>query len=184
MLLRTVPVALAVLLSCAAQSYAQVAPFPDPAPIRLQRERDDMLASERNVRIDVAIALKGPKPVVKALTMVAADGRSAAGRAGIEIPVATGSNMIESFTYRPVNINVDATPTILASGRVLLRLKMNFQTVYLPTDSTAPRASFGSGTTDLNAVLFESGKPLTVTQATDGESGREYTVQVTATILK
>jgi hypothetical protein len=33
-------------------------------------------------------------------------------------------------------------------------------------------------------MVFESGKPLVVTQATDGETGREYTVQVTTTILK
>ena len=32
--------------------------------------------------------------------------------------------------------------------------------------------------------MFESGKPVVVTQAADGETGREYTVQVTATILK
>lgn len=177
------PIALAVVLSSAALSHAQ-APPPEPAAIRIQQERNDVLASERNVRIDVTITLKGPKPVVKALTMVAADGRSAKGRAGIEIPVSNAGPMIESFQYRSVDVNVDATPTILASGRVLLRLKLNFQTVYLPTESSVPRASFGSGTSDLNAVVFESGKPLTVTQATDGESGREYTVQVTATILK
>jgi hypothetical protein len=189
MLPRALPLALAVVLSSAALSHAQA---PPEAPvIRLQQERADMLASERNVRIDVTVTIKGLKPVAKTLTMVTADGRSAKSRAGVEIPVSMGGPGIgaggpvaEGFNYRPVDINVDATATILASGRILLRLKMNFQTVYLPTDAGTQRASFGSGTTELNAVVFESGKPLIVTQAADGDSGREYNIEVKTTILK
>jgi hypothetical protein len=185
MLLRTVPAALAVLLSSAALSHAQE-PVPPASPLRVPMERNDVLASERNVRIDVTVTLKGPKPVVKSLSIVTADGRGASGRAGIEIPVITtppGGTM-ESFNYRPINVNVDVTPNILSSGRVVVRLKMNFATVYLPDSDRLPRASFGTGATDVNALVFESGKPVVVTQSVDGESGREYTVQVTATILK
>lgn len=182
--------AVAVLFPSAALSQAQepgppVAPAP-ASPLRVPSERPDILASERNVRVDVSVALKGPKPVMKTLSIVTADGRGASGRAGIEIPVGSGpaGGPFESFTYRPINVNVDVTPNILASGRVVVRLKMNFATVYLPESERTPRASFGSGTTDVNALVFESGKPLVVTQSVDGESGREYSVEVKATILK
>jgi hypothetical protein len=182
-MLRIPSAALVVVLSSAVISQAQE-PTAPTMPLRLPMERNDVLASERNVRVDVTVSLKGAKPVTKTLSIVTADGRGASGRAGIEIPVVTGpSGPIESFTYRPINVNVDVTPNILASGRVVVRLKMNFATVYLP-DSERTRASFGNGTTDVNALVFESGKPLVVTQSVDGESGREYTVQVTATILK
>jgi hypothetical protein len=140
-------------------------------------------ASERNVRVDVTITLRGAKPVVKTLSMVAGDGRLAAGRARIEVAVNVSPSVAGRFDYRPVDINVDAIPTILSSGRISLRLKLNFATVYLP-DTPEQRASFGQGTTDLHAVTFESGRPLIVTQASDGESGREYSVEVKATILK
>jgi hypothetical protein len=188
MLLRTLHTALAVLLASAV-AHAQTPPMevPATAPIRLAQERNDILASERNVRIDVTVALKGPKPVMKTLSIVTADGRGASGRAGIEIPVAngpTGGPFEQSFNYRPINVNVDVMPNILASGRVVVRLKMNFATVYLPESDRTLRASFGSGTTDVNALVFESGKPLVVTQSVDGESGREYSVEVKATILK
>jgi hypothetical protein len=185
-MLRFPTAALAILMSSTALAHAQEpAPVASP-PLRVPTERNDVLASERNVRIDVAVSLKGPKPVVKTLSIVTADGRGASGRAGIEIPIAQGAGggPFESFSYRPINVNVDVTPNILASGRVLVRLKMNFQTVYLPESDRTARASFGNGATDVNAVVFESGKPLALTQSVDGESGREYSVQVTATILK
>jgi hypothetical protein len=191
MLLRSIRPALVcvVLMSTAMPIVAQeqVMPAPPPVSLRVPSERPDVLASERNVRLDVSVTLKGPKPVVKSLSIVTADGRGVSGRAGIEIPVANGPSggpFEASFNYRPINVNVDATPNILSSGRVVVRLKMNFATVYLPESDRVPRASFGNGTTEINALVFESGKPLVVTQSVDGESGREYSVSVTATILK
>lgn len=136
--------------------------------------------SERNVKVDVTITLKNVKPVVKTLSMVAADGRSAMGRARVEVGVSTRG----SFNYRPVDINVDAIPSILPSGKISLRLKLNFATVYMPEATGDSTPSFGAGSTEIHAVVFESGKPLTIAQASDGESGREYTVEVKATILK
>jgi hypothetical protein len=185
MLLGLVPVALVLLIAAAGPSAAQDPPtaVPQQPIVRVPSERADILASERNVRIDVTVSLKGVKPVVKSLSIVTADGRGASGRAGIEIPVAS-NNTMESFTYRPINVNVDVNPNILPSGRVVVRLKMNFATVYLPESERTPRASFGNGTTEINALVLESGKPVVVTQSVDGESGREYSVQVTATILK
>lgn len=169
----------AALMPLAAQ---EPAPAPPPKPLN------------QNVRVDVTIAIKGdPKPVSKSLSMVTADGRLAKGRTGIEVPVPNrpsvqpGSNAINteiSYNYRSVGVNVDATPQILDPTHVSLRLNLQFSTVYKAESTQSPLPSFGQGSHEVSGTTFESGKPLVVTQATDGETGREYSVQVTATILK
>lgn len=155
-------------------------PMPPPPP-----------PSNQNVRIDVTISLKGDaKPLVKTLTMVAGDGKETKGRAGIEIPVAnqmsmgSSTNPITSYNYKSVGVNVDATPQILGPTQVLVRLNLQFSTVYKAEGGQGTPASFGNGSHEVRGIVFESGKPVVVTQSADGETGREYTVQVTATILK
>jgi hypothetical protein len=148
--------------------------------------------SNQNVRIDVTISLKtDSKPLVKSLTMVAGDGKETKGRAGIEIPVpnqmfrAEGAPPITSYNYKNVSVNVDATPQLLDSTHVWLRLNLQFTTVYkAESGQGTPPPSFGQGSHEVRGIVFESGKPVVVTQSTDGETGREYSVQVTATILK
>ena len=81
-------------------------------------------------------------------------------------------------------MNVDATPQILDASHVLLRLSLNFSTVYKPEGGQSQQPSFGQGSHEVRGIVFDSGKPVVVTQAADGETGREYSVQVTATILK
>ena len=161
-----------------AQESAPAAPAPGPPR-----------PSNQNVRIEVTIALKGDeKPVTKTLSMVTADGREAKGRAGIEVPVPTGygpgSTVPISYNYRPVGVNVDATPQIVDGNKVLLRLQWNFSTVYSRDGSQARQPSFGTGSTEVRGVIFDTGKPVVVAQSTDGETGREYSVEVKATILK
>jgi hypothetical protein len=97
------------------------------------------------------------------------------GRAGIDIPVPLSN-------YRTVGINVDATPTILDTGRISVRLKLGFSTVYVP-EAADNKPSFGNGSSEM-FLIFDSGKPITATQAMDGESGRDYSVEVRATVLK
>lgn len=148
--------------------------------------------SNQNVRIDVTISLKtDSKPLVKSLTMVAGDGKETKGRAGIEIPVPSqmfggqGTPPVTSYSYKNVSVNVDATPQLLDPTHVWLRLNLQFTTVYKAESGqgTTP-PSFGQGSHEVRGIVFESGKPVVVTQSTDGETGREYSVQVTATILK
>ena len=158
------------------------------APLRAQEAAAPPKPMNQNVRIDVTISLKGDaKPITKTLSMVAGDRQLAKGRAGIEIPVPTafgpGSTVPLSYNYRSVGVNVDATPQILDATRVMLRLNWNFSTVYKP-ETGAQQPSFGAGSNEVQGLVFDSGKPLVVTQSVDGESGREYSVTVTATILK
>jgi Flp pilus assembly secretin CpaC len=180
-LVLSVLLALAVPPPLAAQEPA--AP-PKTPPTQLQPPR----FANQNVRIEVTITLKGEKPLVKRLSLVAADGRETKGRAGIEIPIATGMGggptALMSFNYRPVGVNIDATPQILDATKVLVRMSLEFSTVYRPeAGQQADKPSFGQGSHEARAIVFESGKPLVVTQASDAESGREYTVEVKATIL-
>ena len=149
----------------------------------------------QNVRIDVTIALKGDaKPLTKNLSMVASDGRETKGRSGIEIPITTTrlvakdenspSVPVTSYNYRSVGVNVDATPQIIDATHVLLRMNIQFSTVYKPEGGQGSQPSFGQGSHEVRGIVFESGKPVVVTQAADGETGREYTVEVKATLLK
>ena len=147
----------------------------------MPRTIDGKPASDRNVKLDVVVTIKGTdKPVVKSLAMVTGDGRQAQGRALVNLSVMMG----RAQNQRDIGVNVDATPRILANGKVTVRLKFNFNTVYRVETPEGPMPSVGSGTHEMDGIVFESGKPVVVTQGTDAETGREYTVQVTATILK
>jgi len=62
-------------------------------------------------------------------------------------------------------------------------MNIQFSTVYKP-ESGQQQPSFGQGSHEVRGIVFESGKPVVVTQAVDGETGREYSVQVTATLMR
>jgi len=143
------------------------------------------LVSERNVLIEVTITFKAsPKPSIKTLSLVAADGRQASGRANIEIPVASSTAPGSQVRYRTVGFNVDANAAIQASGRIAVELKMNFSTVYKPGEGEPQQPSFSNNSLESGTIVFEDAKPIVVTKTTDSESGREYTVEAKATILK
>ena len=186
------PTRAAFVVLAASLSWPMIARAQDPPkPVPVEATpASTPKASSQNVRVDVTISLKAAgKPLSKTLSMVTGDGKSALGRAGIEIPVPTqmmsGANPpITSFTYRNVSVNVDAIPQIIDGHRVMLRLKLSFSTVYKPDGSQASQPSFGNGSHDAFGIVFESGKPIVVTQATDAETGRDYSVEVKATILK
>ncbi len=158
-----------------------------PEPVTIGIVPSSKPASERNVRIDVTLTLKGgAKPVVKTLSMVARDGGSSSARANVEIPYVTGSlnpSGTPQYNYRNVGVNADATPTILPSGKVSVRLRLSFNTLYEAEGAENNRPSFGNSSHDAAAVVFESGKPALVIQNTDPETGRDYTVDVKATVL-
>jgi len=162
---------------------------PANPPVVTAPSEPKLPASERNVRVDVSVSVKGgDKVVAKSLSLVAADGRFVQGRAGVSLPVvmstSTNPNIPPSVTYRDVGINVDASPKILPSGKISVSLKLNFSNVLQVTSAGGERASFGNGSHETNAIVFESGKPLVVLESADPESGRTYAVQVTATLLK
>ena len=144
---------------------------------------DGKVVSERNVRVDVTVTVKATdKTVAKSLSLVAADGKQVQGRAGVQLPIPMGGG--GPVSYRDVGINVDAAPRILPSGKVSVSMKLNFSNVLQVPTGGGERPSFGSGSQEVNGVVFDSGKPLVVLEGGDPETGRTYVVQVTATILK
>ena len=89
-----------------------------------------------------------------------------------------------SFSYKDVGINVDAVARVLPSGKIAVRMKLQFSTVYRIDTPGGERPSFGTGSHEADNIVFENGKPIVVFHGADAETGRDYTVQVTATILK
>jgi hypothetical protein len=168
-----------------AQEEGPITPVTFPAQ---PAANDGKVISERNVRVDVTVTVKGTdKTVAKSLSLVAADGKQVQGRAGVQLPIVMGGtapNMPPSLSYRDVGINVDAAPRILPSGKVSVSLKLNFSNVLQVPTGGGERPSFGNGSQEVNGIVFDSGKPLVVLEGGDPETGRTYTVQVTATILK
>ena len=159
-----------------------------PEPVTIGIVPTSKPASECNVRVDVTLTLKGgaKTAVVKTLSMVARDGGSSSARANVEVPYVTGSlnpSGTPQYNYRNVGVNADATPTILPSGKVSVRLRLSFNTLYKAEGAENSRPSFGNSSHDAAAVVFESGKPALVLQNTDPETGRDYTVEAKATIL-
>jgi hypothetical protein len=175
------PAALALFVAAPLPAAAQ-----EPAPGAMldpvmPRGSDGKPASDRNVKVDVVVTIKGTdKPVVKNLSMVAGDGRQAQGRGTVNLTVASPRGTAQ----RDVGVNVDAAPRILANGKITVRLKLNFLTVYRVDTPEGPQPSFGNGIHEVEGIVFDSGKPIVVMQGSDAETGREYSVQVTATILK
>ena len=184
--------ALAVLPLPLLLTAAPAAQDPPPAPVEIRMplpQPDSRGGSERNVRVEVTVTVKSAESSVsKSLALIAADNRMVQGRAGVQLPIATTqatpNGPAPTFTYRDVGLNVDATPRILPSGKIAVSMKLNFSNVLQVKSGGTERPSFGNGSHESNAIMFDSGKPLVVLEGGDPESGRTYTVQVTATILK
>ena len=180
------------LLLAIPEAGAQETAVPLSPPVTIQTPpaaNDGKVLSERNVRVDVTVTVKGTeKTVAKSLSLVAADGREGQGRAGVQLPIVMQTNpdpaIRANVSYRDVGINVDAAPRILASGKISVRMKLNFSNVLSVSSGGTSRPSFGNGSHEVNAVVFESGKPIVVLEGGDPETGRTYVVEVTATILK
>ena len=122
-----------------------------------------------NVRVELAIAeTQGSGPSTKKTVTVLTSGMN---RGSVRSTLRTpGITMV---------LNVDARPTLLKDGKIMLYL--NFQ--YVPEHV----ASAEIASAELNeemAVILTDGKPLLVSQSADAKGDRKVTVEVTATIVK
>ncbi|HEY8550988.1 MAG TPA: hypothetical protein VIL35_13610 [Vicinamibacterales bacterium] len=142
--------------------------------------------------MDVKITIVTPeKPIVKAMTLVASDGQLALGRSWLEIPIKTGGASLGpagvqtpvSIQHKNVNFSVDARPRVLEGNRIGVNLKMAFSTVYSGDSAESLGPTFGNGSSDMYLV-FENGRWIVVSEATDSESGRGFKVEAKATLLK
>ena len=82
-------------------------------------------------------------------------------------------------------LNVDARPEVLADGRVLLSVNIEYGEKRVPTGKDVQIGHITEATLNESVtLLLESGKGLAVTQSADPMSDRKVSVEVKATILK
>jgi len=159
----------------------RVAGAPEPSP----QAPSTLIVPERrregqpiNIRVDLTLTDQrgGAQPIKRTVTVLAADGYTGSIRTSsqvVGIPV-------------PVPLNVDASPTLLADGK--LRLSINLQYDWpAPPDSASPRGIGSVTTTSLHdqlMMILESGKPMIVAQSADPVGDRQVTVEVKATVLR
>jgi len=178
----------------AAQQRAAAAPQAPaekpPAPVA--KAAPEPPALPVNIRIEVSITDQTGtgSSAKKVVSMIASDRQPVNVRSSASVPVKSptmgGPTAVQSFTYRTVQINVDARPAIIQKEPN--KVSVNFGLEYLPTTRiSAQEESSEPGLTSWNqrlSVILESGKPMVVSQAADPTSDRKITVEVTATILK
>lgn len=143
-----------------------------------------------NIRIEVNITDQtGSGPAArKVVSMIVGDRQNTSIRSSASVPVKTptfpGQVGPPVFNYRNVTINVDARPAIVLKEPS--KILVTFGLEYFPRPSGGAE-EMEPGMASINerlGLIFESGKPLIVSQAADPTSDRRITVEVTATILK
>jgi len=155
---------------------AAAAPAAPPAPPAPQRERQPI-----NVRIELAISESGGNApgVRKNIVAVVGEGfNSFVRESGMQDTDKPNAPPQRSMTP----LNLDARPEILSNGKIRLTCTIQYQSSPQNRDDQTRRIN-----TDIkqNLVLnLDSGKALTISEATDPITDRKVTVEVTATILK
>lgn len=145
-----------------------------------------------NVKIEISISDQtgNNPPAKKVVTMIASDRQPTNVRSSASVPVKStvfGNPTVAtaSYTYKTVQINVDARPAILQKEPN--KVSVSFGLEYLPTSRISDQEGMEPGLTSWNerlSVILESGKPMVISQAADPTSDRKITVEITATILK
>jgi hypothetical protein len=158
---------------------AQAPPPPPPAPpvaggTLLSARRN---AQPVNVKIEFTLTDQraGSPAVTRTLSVIVADAHTGQIRSQSDM-LLTGS----------VPLNVDATPELLADGKVRVGFSLQY-------DWAIPRDSEGKTPTgtvmrttmhDSVSLILESGKPMIAAQSADPIGDRKVTVEVKATVLK
>jgi hypothetical protein len=145
-----------------------------------------------NIKIEVSITDQSGTnpPARKVVTMIASDRQPTNVRSTASVPIKTAAFSgpgvpATSYTYKTVQINVDARPAIVQKEPN--KVSVNFGLEYLPTSRVSDQEGTEAGLTSWNerlSVILESGKPMVISQAADPTSDRKISVEITATILK
>lgn len=173
-------------LGAQAKPAAPAAAKPEPAAQKPAPEQ----ALPVNIKFEVVITDQtGSNPgAKKVVSMIVGDRQNTSIRSTASVrvrnPGPAMDNVIQNYTYRNVTINVDARPSILLKEPN--KILVNFGLEYNPNRrSEAEEMEPGmAAITERLGLIFESGKPVIVSQAADPTSDRKITVEVTATILK
>ena len=129
-----------------------------------------------NVRVEVMFSeQRSDTPAVpKTVTLTTNDGQWGRVRSTV---IASG--------YGASPLNVDARPEVLADGRVLLQVNIEYGEKRVPEGKAVQPGQIIEATLNESVtLLLDSGKGLAVTQSADPMSDRKVSVEVKATILR
>jgi hypothetical protein len=143
------------------------------APAAAERPRRE--GQPINVKVDLTLTDQrgGSEPVKRTVTVLAADGYTGSIRTQSQV-IAVGA----------VPLNVDASPTLLADGKIRLGINLQYDWP-APTETNSARGTVVSTSLhDQLMMILENGKSTIVAQSADPIGERQVTVEVKATILK
>jgi hypothetical protein len=162
-----------------AQQPTQPKPTPEPPPRAEQATPKTAQPSGApvNIRVDLTITdQSGPgDSAKKTVSMLISDGNRGSIRSA-------GHVNVEGKGQFPVELNVDAQPSIFRENVIRLTLALE----YAPKP-VSDSATTGEGRAHLNerlSLYVTPGKPTIISQAADPTSERRIVVELTATILK
>jgi hypothetical protein len=143
-----------------------------PAPAAPRRQFQPV-----NTRVDLSITDQrgGSAPIKRTLSVVVADGMTGSVRSQSEV-LAVGS----------VPLNVDASPELLADGKIRLGLNVQYDwPAPIENARDAPRGTvIKTALHDSLTLILENDKPMIAAQSADPLGDRQVTVEVKATILR
>ena len=190
MTIRTLALSALLVMSTAGSTPAQTLAVPPPAqgprtvtppaaaPAAAAPERPRREGQPINIKVDLTLTDQrgGAAPIKRTVTVLAADGYTGSIR-----------TMSQVVSVGPVPLNVDASPTLLADGKI--RVSINLQYDWpAPSDSSSASPARGSVVStslhDQLMMILESGKAMIAAQSADPVGDRQVTVEVKATILK
>jgi hypothetical protein len=154
-------------------------------------------ASPRNIRFDIAIADSGvTAPITKVVTLNVSQGGNGSIRSSARIPGAAippprtvtsqGPDGKPQTTTNPspapsIALNVDVNnPTIYEDGGIRAFVIIEYQP-YMPRAAALPEPAVVRAN---SMVVLESGKKMTLLQASDPMTDRRTTIEITATVVR
>jgi hypothetical protein len=146
------------------------APAAAPAPERPRREGQPV-----NIKVDLTLTDQraGAQPIKRTITVLAADGYTGS--------IRTSSQVVQVGV---VPLNVDASPTLIADGKIRLQLGLQYDWP-APAEAAGARGTVVSTSLhDQLMMILENGKGMIVAQSADPVGDRQVTVEVKATILR
>jgi hypothetical protein len=180
-MLKKILTTFAVIVTAATMTSAQTKPAAPKTdtkpPMTTQKIAAPPAGKAVNIRVQLAIndQVDPASPGRKVMTMIVADRQVG--------NVRSVAHVRYGGSWRAIEINVDAHPTLLDGNKIRLDLGLEYQP---ETGNTGESPSL-QGMAQMNqrqSFILESGKPLVVSEAADPTSDRKVTVEVTATILE
>ena len=162
----------------AAQTRPASAPVPEGRPADAQsRPAAPVIRPEPTVNVRVELTITDQRgtgtPLTKSITMTMMDTANSR--------IRTGGDVRTPLGFRPVTLNVDASPRLHKDGKIRLDMTIEYRPTAAESDteqSTTPTIN------ESISVLLEDGKSILVSQSADPATDRKVKVEVKATIVR